>query len=461
MREHDRSIFPRRAVMIFSAALLMALQPLPLRGATGDPWKGTVKTQADPQAVQTVAAGARDMASAAWWGFNPEDSTEALQAAIDSKAKTIVIPNMGKPWIVRPIKLRSNLTLILEDGTEIEAKKGEFKAPNACLFNAPELQNLIIKGAGPASIVRMHKEDYTHAPYTKGEWRMGINLIGCSNVTIENLTVASTGGDGIYVGAGEKQNYCKDVTIRTVTCKDNYRQGISVISAKGLLIEDCLLQGTAGTAPAAGIDLEPNRADERLENVVIRRCTSQDNQGWGYLISIPKLDDPNGAPISVRFEDCRVNGTKGFGLGIVGATPASKGKIVFADCGISNTGRAGFLFFCKGAAGVPVLLQNCTFRNVATNPPGQGPNPEMAAAPLVLYPRYPKIVPVSGGIAFDHCTIEDDRDRPVLLWADKDKHLPVANISGTITVKDSAQPTVDLGSDQKNVHLVLKSAGKD
>jgi hypothetical protein len=50
----------------------------------------------NPQAVQEVRAGKRTEANAAWWGFDEEDSTEALQAAIRSGAKRVIVPNMKK-----------------------------------------------------------------------------------------------------------------------------------------------------------------------------------------------------------------------------------------------------------------------------------------------------------------------------------------------------------------------------
>jgi polygalacturonase len=112
----------------------------------------------------------------------------------------------------------------------------------------------------------MWKEDYQSEEYRKAEWRMGISLRGCSDVTVEGLSIEKTGGDGVYIGATQEQPFCRDVTIRDVECVDNHRQGISVISAENLLIENCLFAKTDGTAPQAGIDLEPNGPDERLVN---------------------------------------------------------------------------------------------------------------------------------------------------------------------------------------------------
>jgi hypothetical protein len=56
----------------------------------------------DPDAIAAVESGRSAVANAAWWGFNPEDGTGAIQAAIDSGADTVIIPYMGMDWIVRP-----------------------------------------------------------------------------------------------------------------------------------------------------------------------------------------------------------------------------------------------------------------------------------------------------------------------------------------------------------------------
>ena len=53
---------------------------------------------------------------------------------------------MGQDWIVRPLRLRSNQKIILEDGVVISAKKGEFRGTNDSLFVARDVENLIIQG---------------------------------------------------------------------------------------------------------------------------------------------------------------------------------------------------------------------------------------------------------------------------------------------------------------------------
>ncbi len=66
--------------------------------------------------------GKRAEANAAWWGFDPQESTQALQAAIRSGAKRVVVPRMPGPWIVDKIELESDQEIFFEPGVEVVAK---------------------------------------------------------------------------------------------------------------------------------------------------------------------------------------------------------------------------------------------------------------------------------------------------------------------------------------------------
>ena len=68
------------------------------------------------------------------------------------------------------------------------------------------------------------------------EWRMVLEICSCTNVTISGMTLAESGGDGIYLGTAGGDKPCKNVVIKDVICDRNYRQGISVINAENLLI---------------------------------------------------------------------------------------------------------------------------------------------------------------------------------------------------------------------------------
>jgi hypothetical protein len=235
----------------------------------------------DAQAIAEVAAGKRTEARASWWGFDPADSTAALQAAINSGVRKLIVEDMGAPWITDKLKLASDQEIVFEKGVVVLAKRGAFHGNGDCLFSAASKKNITLTGHD--SVLRMWKEDHDDkAQYTHAEWRHVLGFWSCASVRITGLTLADSGGDGIYLGVAQKGVPCSDVVIKNVGCVNNYRQGISVISARNLLIEDCVLKDTWGTAPEAGIDFEPNSPAEELVNCVMRNCVSENNRGDAY-----------------------------------------------------------------------------------------------------------------------------------------------------------------------------------
>ena len=121
-------------------------------------------------------------------------------------------------------------------------------------------------------------------------------------VNIINLSIVDTGGDGIYLGIS-KRGEPPDILIKNVVCDGNNRQGISVIAAVNMLIEDTKLINTSGTAPEAGIDFEPNLPDEPIRNCVMRNCYSENNNGGGYVFYLPNMVSDI-SPLEVTLENC-------------------------------------------------------------------------------------------------------------------------------------------------------------
>ena len=83
---------------------------------------------AQPEKVAQVERGELKEAYASWWGFDAEDSTKALQAAVSSKVPKLIIDKMPSAWILgNTLKLVSNQEIVFEEGVELLAKKGAFK----------------------------------------------------------------------------------------------------------------------------------------------------------------------------------------------------------------------------------------------------------------------------------------------------------------------------------------------
>lgn len=412
--------------------------------------EGTIT--ADAVAVAEVQSGRRTEAVASWWGFDSDDATESLQAAIDSGARTVIVPYLGRPWIVRPIRLRSELELLFEPGVLVLAKAGEFRGRNDSLFTAIDAHDIVLRGYG--ATLRMRKADYASDAYEKAEWRMVLNLRGCERIEVTGLRIEGSGGDGIYLGATQQLPYCKDVVIRDVVCHDNYRQGISVIGAENLLIENCVLSDTGGTAPRAGIDFEPNHAREKLVNCVMRHCTIAGNEGPGFLAYLKNLSQDTD-PVSIRVENCLITSGNDTGI-VVGAVGDNgpQGIIEFINCTIEGSRKGGARIYDKSADHVRVRFVNCKWNE---------PHQETAAADAaggtrLIHLRRPEITRRQGGVEFVDCRVWDSLDRPGLL-VEHPSETETVDVTGTLTIHNPHRARMALPATGADVALSIDTGG--
>lgn len=416
-----------------SPAALLAL----VLAATCSP-APAAEVQVNRQAIEDVRSGKIKVAQAAWWGFDPADATAALQAAILSGAEKVVVAKMPGPWIVDRIELAGNQEVFFEPGVVVLAKKGAFRGTSDSLFSAWGKSG--IKLTGPGATLQMRRADYDGPEYKKAEWRHVLSFRGCTDVTVTGLTLAESGGDGIYLGAGRGGEPNRNVVIRRVVCDRNYRQGISVITAEDLLIEDCVLKDTAGTPPAAGIDFEPNAATERLVRCVMRKCTIENNQGYALHIYARPLNGTS-APVSIRIEDCVTRGTNARSASIVtscGPSGAVKGAIEFVRCRFEDEGRAGINIGSKPPGGVKLKFDRCTLADPSDKP--------AAAAPFVFSTR-PGDLENAGGVEFVDFTLRERTERPLMRYDDA-IGLRLLDVSGTLIVERGERRTI-LTLDQK------------
>jgi hypothetical protein len=256
----------------------------------------------DSVAVREVLQGLRSSANAAWWGFNDTNATKGLQSAINSGAKRLYVPDMGKPWLIDPVNLASHQEIIFQGGAILLAKKGSYRGVRDAMLTANGKEDLTLWGYGAKLVMR--RADYESPPYLPSEWRHTLALLGCRNVSVYGLQLTSSGGDGIYVGRGDHSALCENIAFSEILCDSNHRQGISVISAKNLSIQNSAFNNTKGTPPEAGIDFEPNYPDECLSNCNIRNTVFRGNNFYGIVISPHNLDDSS-IPISIFIDSCQ------------------------------------------------------------------------------------------------------------------------------------------------------------
>ena len=381
----------------------------------------------DEAKIADVKAGKLTEAHLVWWGFDENDSTAIIKEAIESPVKKLIIDKMPSPWITLPVKLKSDFKMVFEDGAEFLAKKGEYKSKGASLISMPGMRNISIIGLGErGGILRMHKTDYQNPPYEKSEWRHCVQMHSSSDILLENMSMLESGGDGIYIGARREYNqlYCKNITIRKCVCDKNHRQGISVIGAVNLLIEDTRLTNTSGTPPMAGIDFEPNHAEEPLVNCVMRNCYSEGNVGGGYVSYLPNQDSNLSGKYSMTFENCVSRNEGGSAFAFCsrwarGGARLWEGTLTVRNCTFENPGRHCISVAADMIDKVDGVFENCRLIGGGkSEKPYLGGKDSSGATPVyVQYINQDQESPEMT-LAFNNLVIEDSRDIPWLTIAD-------------------------------------------
>jgi hypothetical protein len=361
----------------------------------------------------------------------------AIQRLLDADSDTLVIPAKHGGWQTGPLRLRkSRRVVIMLPGALIQAAQGAFSDPSDCLLDLTGVEDVQILGYGAE--LRMRKSEYR-----SGEWRHCLSIKDSRRITVAGLELDSSGGDGIYIGPdrGKPESYAERIRIFDCRIRDNRRQGISVISAKDLLIDGCRVTGTRGTPPSAGIDFEPDEKSQRLDGCRVTRSEFSGNQGESALIYLARLN-AHSIPVSISFDACRFgNSLSGGGIRIDGfAASAVRGKAIFEECIVAGTGGPGLAVVRKPARGLSVVLRGCLFERVAMSPAPQDAGG--SGHPIVL--RADDARTDIGGVSCSPCQVVDSLDRaPISV-------LPAAGfgaygIKATIHVRSGPYPLLRSG----------------
>ena len=179
-------------------------------------------------------------------------------------------------------------------------------------------ENIYIHGGGTI------EGDWLEHLGSTGEHGHGVNIQNCSNVTVEDITIRYCWGDCVYVGLDVTP--ASNITLRNLLLDSSRRQGISITSAKNVVVENCKIQnigvtidGHTGTAPKAGIDIEPNE-DSVVDNVAIKNSIITGCAGSGILLYNTNIDAINDVLIQNVIVDGCNKGIGGGSLNISGLT---------------------------------------------------------------------------------------------------------------------------------------------
>ncbi|CAG5006512.1 hypothetical protein DYBT9275_03834 [Dyadobacter sp. CECT 9275] len=251
-------------------------------------------TEAD-DASMTIVNGSRryervynGVVNVEWFGVKGDgltDNSANIQTLLNNaRFPNIYFPKPKVSYRWKSIIMRSNKNILFEEGTLVEGMGTLANSEKMILMY--QVKNITIKGINVT--IKDNK-----ANYTSGEHRHIFSLEGVTNVMIEGIAANDSGGDGYYIGIGAEQRYSENVRLTNISADNNRRQGMSIISGKNIVVTNPILTNTKGTNPAAGIDIEPNAADEILEDIRIINPVTRNNAGAGITINLQTFSNTN------------------------------------------------------------------------------------------------------------------------------------------------------------------------
>lgn len=252
---------------------------------------------------------------------------------------------------IRPI---SNQTLKFTDRSKLIIDKQS--TLYFSILSIYRVENVSIYGANIEGDINTHSTD-------QGEYGFGVAISSSKNINLYNCKSSYNWGDGyifLSTGSGESNNF--DCNLYNCEAHYNRRQGLSIVALYGGRIDNFKATNTGilkYTAPAAGIDIEPDaiRYDERIK-VTINNYTSENNFG-GALHIVPAhlmhdnvTDDHREFYVQVNGLSSNLDGSRNTSV----LLPALRYSSVTTDSNLQNK--------IKGL----VELNNITISNSYMNP---------------------------------------------------------------------------------------------
>lgn len=340
----------------------------------------SASTAADDGAMTIVAPGRRyervyeGAINVRWFGVvgdGVNDQSAVIQAMLNNpKYRNIFFPKSTASYRIRSIRIPSNSTLTFEEGTVVEGM-GTLNTSEKMMYMY-DVDNIVIRGYG--TLFKDHRENYT-----SDQWRHIFSLEGVSNAVIEGMAANDSGGDGFYLGAGSVRKVSENIKFINVSANNNRRSGMSITTAKNVDIINPILSNTKGEGPQAGLNLEPNNTENRLEGVRIENPRTSGNTGPGIMVGPGQLSDSDRL-IDVVISNHVDDGSM-YGFLVSTVRGALAGSVSIENPIWKNSKLCGFVSRNWGYRACPVMVTNPTVINANVN----GTTSPTAGAAFYIY----------------------------------------------------------------------------
>lgn len=292
-------------------------------------------------------------------GDGTTDDTVVMQAALT--AATGGVLHIKKPttkYLVGALNVLADTSIVIAPGTILESNATLLTGTTRLLNIAVE--NVYIRGYG--ATIQMVKAGFS------SEHNHGVHVSAASgDIVIEGLTSNDSGGDGFYV-----KSPLAHVVFRDCKADNNRRQGCSVVECLSYTEHDCRWTGTTGTAPSAGLDIEPNDTADILGPIRIYNpiCTGNDGPGieiflnnWRAVTNYADIEIHNAK--TADNGNVSVGGRKHPGIDInrMSSTTPCRGRIKIVSPVCVDENCAGIHVYDWDAAGPLVEIDDATVIN--------------------------------------------------------------------------------------------------
>lgn len=201
-------------------------------------------------------------------------------------------------------------------------------------------------------------EGYDEVPPASGTGSgMGIAVMDCTNVLIDNFKISHCRGDGIYIREYSNQKRTNNITVSNCYFKNNRRNQVSLTGGEYVTITNChfiidLENTTDFEYNYVGINLEADHDYARMENFVIENCQFLGQPNAGISLS-PVYDT---TPFSGFINNCNFVNCKRAFYGARGG--ASDGDVIISNITITNTTRPPIEIHSRGTNNYGLYFDN-------------------------------------------------------------------------------------------------------
>ncbi|MDB5144667.1 MAG: hypothetical protein JWQ66_3380 [Mucilaginibacter sp.] len=207
------------------------------------------------------------------------DYTSYLQNAINNNSN-VTFPNFPILINDKGLTIPSNRTLTFLASSQLTLKPSANS--NYDILKIVNQTNVTINNPVVVGDIETHLNNI-------GEWGNGIGIYSSNNITINGGTVSNCWGDGIYISTSNTKKPNTNINISNSTVKNNRRDGMSITSINGMVLETITASYSLGTSPMCGINFEPGSSLDELQNIVVNNPRTGYNGGNGIQINYSKL----------------------------------------------------------------------------------------------------------------------------------------------------------------------------